>query len=264
MSHTIITGGSCGIGLEIALLIATKTNLTIISRNIDNLRSARKKILSVAPKCQLYLINCDVSNNKKLKDKIKNACIKQGAPSHLFCSAGVAESAPFIEMPNDNFEEMISINYLGVVHSIKAVIPLMDKSNKNFITLVASQASLIGIYGMSSYCASKFALLGLAESIRYELKQQNIVLSVALPPNTKTNQLTKINQQKNKATLLITSVLGTKSASAVAKRIVKSSQKSRYRITFSLQEFLFYYSVSFIKPVLNYCFDKLIYRTQKQ
>jgi 3-dehydrosphinganine reductase len=263
MPHTIITGASRGIGFEIARLLAKESRLTLIAKNRDTLEKAKCKLVAETPECQLHLIECDVQDSNTLKKNIKEAVTVNGPPSRLICSAGIACSALFNDSDESTFYEQMATNYLGVVYTLKAVLPLMNKKNNNQVTLIASQAALIGTYGMSAYSSSKFALLGLAESIRYELKKQTIALSIAFPPNTETEQLVAINRQKNNATKAITSLIGQKSAQTVAKKIVKDSNKACFRITFSLRETLFYYTASMIKPLLNFGFDKVTNRLEK-
>jgi 3-dehydrosphinganine reductase len=81
---------------------------------------------------------------------------------------------------------MMKLNYLGGVYCTRSVIESMKKRKFGRIMFVSSQAGQIGIFGYTSYSASKFALKGLAESLQMEVKPYNIYVSIAYPPDTDT------------------------------------------------------------------------------
>lgn len=116
----------------------------------------------------------------------------------------------------------MATNYFGSLYCIKAALPAMQANSH--IVLVSSGAGLIGIYGYSAYSPSKFAVRGLAESLRGELKV-GVGISIIYPPDTDTPQLAEENKTKPPATKLITATAKVWSAEAVAKEIVKGIEK---------------------------------------
>ncbi len=78
------------------------------------------------------------------------------------------------------------VNYFGTLYSIKAALPAMETQKQGHIVLIFSGAGLIGLLGYSSYRPTKFAVRGLAESLRAELKPKNINISIVYPPDTDT------------------------------------------------------------------------------
>lgn len=67
------------------------------------------------------------------------------------------------------FQYLINLNFLGTLHVVKALIPSFKSQREGFIAITASQAALLGIYGYSTYCCTKFALRGLAECLHMEV-----------------------------------------------------------------------------------------------
>ena len=86
----------------------------------------------------------------------------------------------------DVHERTMQVNYFGSLYCVNAVLPYMTKAQKGQIVLVSSGAGLVGLYGYTPYSPSKFALRGLAESMRQELKDQGIRVSIVYPPDTDT------------------------------------------------------------------------------
>lgn len=67
---------------------------------------------------------------------------------------------------------MINLNFLGTIHTIKALLPRMKARREGHIVITSSMAALVGIYGYSVYSCTKFALRGLAESLHMEVKKK--------------------------------------------------------------------------------------------
>ena len=94
----------------------------------------------------------------------------------------------------------MSVNYFGTLNTVKAVLPYLSSQDSPRIVMISSAAALVGIYGYSAYAPSKFALTGLAEVLRQELRPKGIGVSIAYPGDTETPQLEYENQFKPAAT----------------------------------------------------------------
>jgi len=143
---------------------------------------------------------------------------------------------------------------------VKAALPAMQPNSH--IVLVSSGAGLIGVYGYSAYSLSKFAVRGLAESLRGELKGLGVGISIIYPPDTDTPQLAEENKTKPPATKLITATAKVWSAEAVAKEIVKGIEKKPFAIAPGLELTILNKFHSLIAPGLNYYFDRLIAKSK--
>ena len=101
--------------------------------------------------------------------------------------AGTSLSGNFEETDPAAFERLMRINYLGSVYPTRAVLPAMKKKGKGGrVVFVSSAAGQIGVFGYSAYSPSKFAIVGLGQVLRMELKAHDIYVSVAYPPDTDT------------------------------------------------------------------------------
>ncbi|CAF1565341.1 unnamed protein product, partial [Adineta ricciae] len=76
------------------------------------------------------------------------------------------------------------INYLGSVYCTQACLPSMKRRGTGRIVFLSSQAGQLGVFGYTSYCSTKYALKGLAESLQMELERENIYITLVFPPDT--------------------------------------------------------------------------------
>lgn len=76
-----------------------------------------------------------------------------------------------------NYRDMLNVNYLSVVYPTQVIGKLMKRRKEGHIVICGSQASLLGVFGMSAYCGAKFALRGYAESIYMEVRKRLICIA---------------------------------------------------------------------------------------
>lgn len=186
--HVVITGGSSGIGLCVAInCVKLGAHVTILARNVDKLKSAVEKIKQhkVNENQMIQYRSVDLSTNY---DAVKNALAaleSEVAPIYwLVNCAGGAICGRVDEMSPDNAIHLMNTNYFAVYYPTRFVLTQMKKLGEGIVTITGSQASLMGIYGLGAYSAAKFALRGLAESIAMEVSNTNISITLALPPDT--------------------------------------------------------------------------------
>ncbi len=267
--HAIITGGSSGIGKAIALRLAQQgANVSIISRNYTRLQSARAEIEAVRKidAQKVAAVVGDVSDRIQAEQAIKTAIEQLGPPNLLITSAGIARPGHFQELPVEAFEQAIATNYFGTLYCIRAALPAMEQ-NAARICLISSGAALLGLYGYSTYGPSKFAVRGLAESLRAELKPLGIGVSIAYPPDTDTPLLIEENKTKPAATKQITATAKTWKADDVAQFILQGVQQNQFEISPGIEIKILTRLHSLIGPLLNRYFDSIVekypYKRQK-
>jgi len=183
-----ITGGSSGIGYAVAEEVLSKgARVVLFARDKKKLATAQRDLSRNETERgeRIGIFPLDVSDQKNTMKTIPLAVKKYGGPSLLINCAGIAASVPFDSTEYDLFKSMLDINVLGTRNMNYAVLPFM-KQNGGTIVNVASLAGLIGVYGYSAYGASKFAIIGLSESMRLELKRQGIRVKVVCPPEVDT------------------------------------------------------------------------------
>lgn len=145
----------------------------------------------------------------------------------------------------------VRINYLGAVYCTKACLPHMRQLGSGRIVLVSSQAGQLGVFGYTSYCATKFALKGFAESLQMELARDNIYVTVAYPPDTDTPGLAEENKSKPIETQLINETSGMLSAEEVAQKIITSTQRGSFSCWFGINGFLLESLTSGAQPITS-------------
>ena len=264
--HAIITGGSSGIGKATAIILAKKgAHISIIARHQDTLEIAKAEIeaVRVNPEQRIICLCADVAKKAQIEQAITQAIEEVGAPDLLITSAGVAHPGYFQELPLEIFEETMTINYFGTLYAIKSVLPLMRQKQQGHIVMISSGAGLIGIYGYTPYSPSKFALRGLAESLRGEVKPLGINVSIVYPPDTDTPQLAKENLTKPPETKLITGTAKTWTAESVAEVILRGIERKDFAITPGLEIKFLRFGHSLLAPILNWYFDRLIKKVRK-
>ncbi|PSB12693.1 short-chain dehydrogenase [Pleurocapsa sp. CCALA 161] len=262
--HAIITGGSSGIGKAVAKLLTQQgANITLIARDRHKLAQAQQELqqVMVNQTQQINIAQADVADRASITSALEQAIATLGSPKLLITSAGITHPGYFTEIPLEIFEQIMSVNYFGSLYSIKAVLPAMIEHPPGQIVLISSGAGLIGIYGYSAYCPSKFALRGLAESLRGELKPKGIKLTVVYPPDTDTPQLAAENKIKPPETKQITASAQVLTAEAVAQEILQGVAKNKFAIAPGMELMTLNRWHSLLSPLLNWYFDRIVDKT---
>jgi len=151
----------------------------------------------------------------------------------------------------------MAVNYFGTLYVIRAALPAMRARQRGRIVLVSSGAALMGLFGYAAYGPSKFAVRGLAETLRSELRADNIGVSVVYPPDTETPMLEEENKTKPEETRLITGVAKTWSADAVAACMMRGIERGTFAITPGLTISLMHRWPGAVIPALRWYCDRL-------
>ena len=116
--------------------------------------------------------------------------VAEWAPTPLgmvFNNAGVATSQSIADAVIEDDDWVIDINYRGVVHGVRAFLPILLHQGEGVIVNTSSVFGLVGIPGQSAYCSSKFAVRGFTEALRHELRPTNVRAVTVHPGGIKTN-----------------------------------------------------------------------------
>lgn len=265
--HAIITGGSSGIGKATAQLLASQgANISIIARSQTKLALAESEIKQACllPNQRVLALSADVADRSQVEQAIKAAIEQIGAPTLLITCAGVARPGYFQQLPVELFTSTMAVNYFGSLYCIKAVLPIMEQQRRGQIVLMSSGAGLIGVYGYTAYSSSKFAVRGLAESLRGELKPLGINISIVYPPDTDTPQLEEENKTKPAQTKAIAGTAKTWSAQRVADEIVRGIKNKTFAIAPGTEMTILARLHSLIAPGLNQYFDRIVAKVSSQ
>ncbi len=252
--HAIITGGSSGIGKEIAKLLAGEgSNISIIARNSRKLEAARVEITAnvVNPKQKIITCSINVANRLEVENGIRQVIKEVGVPDLLITAAGISYPGYFRKLPIEIFEETMAVNYFGSLYCVRTVLPIMEQEKKGQIVMISSGAGLIGIYGYTPYCPSKFAIRGLAESLVY-------------PADTNTPQLEEENKTKPLETKNITASSGLWNARDLAVKILQGVRKKSFVIAPGIEMTLLDKFHSLLAPIIQWYMDLIVIKTLKK
>jgi len=178
----IVTGGSRGLGKATAIAFAKEgIDVAITGRNEQKLQEtvAELKALGVNATYQVF----DVGNYEEVKIGIKNIVDTLGSVDILVNNAGIAAFGTLNAMEVKTWENIIQTNVMGMYYVTKEVLPYLIEKNEGDIFNVASTAGLNGNASTSAYSASKFAVIGLSQSLMKEVRKNNIRV-VTLTPST--------------------------------------------------------------------------------
>ena len=173
----IITGSGRGIGRDTAILLAKHgVNVVVCSRTENEINSLVYEIKRVDGNANILGVKCDVSISSQVISVVKSAIDKFGSETIdiLVNNAGVAFNKKLIDTSEQEWNQTINTNLKGAFLFTKAVLPFMIKRKSGAIVNVNSGAGKTGFSNLSSYCASKFGLFGLAESLALEVDAYNI------------------------------------------------------------------------------------------
>lgn len=226
-AHVIVTGGSEGIGLETARGAARRgARLSLIARRRDVLERAAGQLGG-----DVATATADVADPEATAAAVAEVVGHHGPADVLVANAGHSLPGRFVDLPAEEFRREMEVNYLGAVHAIRAVTPSMVDRGHGHLVVVSSTAGLMGVFGYSAYSPTKFALRGLAETLRAELGPAGLRVSVAFPPDTATPGFDRENLTKPPETEKISSTIKPITAERVAAAIVGGIESDRLWIT---------------------------------
>lgn len=176
----IITGGSRGLGKAIAIALAKEgIDVAITGRNEETLKKTVDELENLGVKA-IYEV-FDVGNYEEVKKGIGHLMSKLGSVDILVNNAGIASFGSFIDMEVAVWTHIIQTNVMGMYYVTKEVLPHLLKRDEGDIINISSTAGLNGNANISAYSASKFAVIGMSESLMKEVRKDNIRVSTYTP-----------------------------------------------------------------------------------
>lgn len=215
-----ITGASSGIGKATAIAYAKRGETVLASARSED------KLLDLAaiPGLSGKIIPCpvDVTDNQSILDFISAQLATGRLPTLAILNAGYYEPYALDQLTLAHFEKVNDINYLGVVRCLCALLPHFKLRGSGHISVTASAAGYAGLPRASAYGSSKAALINMCESLKPEMEQQNLRISVINPGFVKT-------PMTDKNSFAMPFLLSPEQA---AQRIIKGLDSSTFDITF--------------------------------
>ncbi len=263
----LITGGTSGIGLELARILAARgARLFLFARSQENLNKTINDLQTVQAG-EYHGIPTDVSDANQVAQSVKQVIKMAGVPDLLVNCAGAAHPGYVQDLDLEIFRWMMDVNYFGTVFVIKAILPGMIERKSGYIVNIASLVAVVGMYGYTAYGASKFALRGFSDTLRMEMKPHGIQVSIVYPADTDTPQLTYENQYKPaelKQILQILPALDPIPPEQVARAIVGGIDRQKNVIIPDLGTSLFIKLINILGNGVYPVLDWLLARAQGQ
>lgn len=185
--RVFVTGGASGLGRAIAERFARGgARVCIVDLNDERGEETRAALLRLGAKDARYA-RVDVRDEDAIEAQAKVLDEAWGGVDVVVNNAGVAQAGAIDEVSIDDWRWIVDINLLGVVRGCRVFVPRLKKQRSGHIVNVSSMAGLLDVPFMSSYNATKAAVVSLSETLQNELADHGIAVSVACPSFFKTN-----------------------------------------------------------------------------
>ncbi len=221
-----ITGGASGIGFQLAK-VYVRAGCAVTLFDIQSTEAAVTELSALSGAIPVRAFVLDVSDAASVREVFDQAAAEAGPDVVIHC-AGICMAAPFDEIGDDAYTRLININLLGSRHVAAAVLPHMNAGSH--LVFVASMAGLVGCYGYSAYCASKYGVVGLAEVLRIELAAKGIDVSVVCPPEVETPLVVEERKSRPRQTEALKLMAGTLPLEYAVAQIRRGIDRRRFLI----------------------------------
>jgi short-subunit dehydrogenase len=251
----LITGASSGIGKQTAIEFAKLgSSIILVARRKNKLEQVENELKQF--NVNTLVCVCDVSKKDQVEELSKIVLQKFNSIDILVNNAGFAIYGLVSDLSINEIESQMETNYFGMIYCVKNFLPLMLKKKSGHIVNVASVGASFGVPGVSSYCATKFAMLGFSEGLKHELYGTGVGLTVVSPIMVRTPlfehpSFTNFSKFSTGVSL---------SSETVAKTIIKASNSSRLEIVVpSVARAAIWFKQTFpflINPIIGRIFRK--------
>lgn len=235
----VITGGSRGLGLEIARQLAAEgARLCLLARDEGELDRAREEL--VAAGGEVLTISCDIRRRADVRAAIDTVLERWPAIDVLINNAGVIQVGPLEHMTTADFENAMATHFWGPLHLMFEAVPSMRQRRFGRIVNIASIGGRMAVPHLAPYSASKFALVGLSDAVRTELEPYGIRVTTVSPGPLRTGSPVNVTVKGQHASeyawfLMADSLPGISTAAErAARQIVDACRHGDPELTISL------------------------------
>jgi len=175
----VIAGGSRGLGFVMARQFGREgARVVLAARDQGELDRAAEELRGDG--IEVSALACDVMKREDAERLIQHAVSQHGTIDILVNNAGIIQAGPLEHMQQSDFEEAMAVHFWGPLYTMLAALPHMRATGGRIVN-VSSIGGKIGVPHLAPYCASKFALSGLSESVRAELAKDGIYVTAVYP-----------------------------------------------------------------------------------
>lgn len=176
----VITGAGSGIGRELALQCARAgARLALCDMNPDGLAHTVQDARATG--AEVFSQTVDVADAEQMTSFAKEVADQLGVVDVLINNAGIAVIGGILDTTLSDWERLISVNLMGIVHGNAAFVPAMVQRGSGHVVNIASAAGVLANPQLGAYSTTKFAVFGMSEALRMELRPHGIDVTVACP-----------------------------------------------------------------------------------
>lgn len=186
----VVTGGTTGIGKEIALTLA-QDGFDIVVNCLQIDEAVKAEIELIGRKC--LLIKGDVASMNDMEKMTEEIMNTFGRIDVLINNAGITRDSLLLRMTEDDFDSVIDVNLKGAFCTIKNILPIMVKQRSGKIINISSVVGIHGNAGQINYSASKAGILGITKSLALEVASRGILVNAVAPGFIATKMTDKLN-----------------------------------------------------------------------
>lgn len=236
MKVAVITGAANGIGRALSLVCLQRgVNVVMVDKDSAKLNHEAQQLMAQFPD-QIMTVSCDVTKTLEVEDLVQQTYKQFNRVDWIYNNAGIIGNlAPVWELKPEQISEVMDVNLYGMIHLIRAFIPLLFKQDgPSHIINIASLYALCSGSQTAAYAMSKQAVLALSESLHFDLKrlEKPVGVSVVFPSFTDTSLLSNPSSDKtNSFHDTLNSLLShSRPALDVAQHIVQEVEQKRFYI----------------------------------
>ena len=188
----LITGAGKGIGKAVAIALAQEgVNVILTARTTADIENTANEVRELG--VTALAVTADVADIESVNKAVEQGLTQFGSIDILINNAGIGKFGKFLELTPDEFEHIIKVNLFGTYYATRAVLQGMIERQTGDIINISSTAGLKGGAVTSAYSASKFAVMGLTESLMQEVRKHNIRVTALTPSTVATDMAKDLN-----------------------------------------------------------------------
>jgi NAD(P)-dependent dehydrogenase (short-subunit alcohol dehydrogenase family) len=238
----VITGGSRGLGLILARELASQgARLTLVARTEADLALAEEDIRARHGSADVLSVATDLRERDGAELAIASAVERYGRVDVLINNAGIIQMGPVDHMNVSDYEDALKTHFWAPLYMTLAALPQMRRQGEGRIVNISSIGGRVAVPHLVPYCASKFALTGLSDGLRYELARDNILVTTVCPGLMRTgspvNAMFKGRRPEEYAWFAISDALPLTSIDAdrAARQIVEACRRGDAELVITVQ-----------------------------
>lgn len=182
----VVTGAASGIGRGLCIVLAEMgAHVAAVDVDGEGLDALAAHLSSSRGRVTTHVV--DVSDADAVAALADEVVAEHGAVHLLVNNAGITIDGTFEQQSLDDWKRVVGVNLWGVVHGCQAFLPHLRNADQGHIVNVSSLFGIMGVARQSSYCATKYAVRGLSESLWEELRGSSVGLTVVHPGGVATN-----------------------------------------------------------------------------